>query len=434
MRHLHLDNPFHLIQRWTGTYFRKAELWEVGAYVLIRHHEGEPLCDLLRTQQQYLEQAEHPKDDAEQHTLLAEVPEGRANMSSDPITEEDPDWAMGDDTGTQDARSADAGAEAIADQAFWAKLDDFHAGNQHDNPFEEPWDDDTGSVCEAETEVTNVPPYLPTAGAFIETAGLTEQADSPGPLPRTDAFQNAYVRIVHTNGIHYLALVACQCHGNSQLPLDLIACRLWPTSFHTIRTLFTDQLLRYFRLCNLELKASSYQFYQLLRRLSNPIAPADVPNLYREFRRLGRLWRWMKKLRGAGFGHNGKDPMNVDPGELANYCPACPQPGKNLRDDWKTDNNRYVICYMESCRFSPVSRYVFKRAFVADGNFKADHVEQKNGTDDIWLSEGGGMDPKRDEYNDFLLKATEKLTVCDFKQLPYSVAYHIGTGQTESAM
>ncbi|KAF8166226.1 hypothetical protein BJ912DRAFT_863255 [Pholiota molesta] len=87
--------------------------------------------------------------------------------------------------------------------------------------------------------------------------------------------------------------------------------------------------------------------------------------------------------------------MNVDAGELANYCPACPQPGKNLRDNWKSDNNRYV----------------YQRVFVADGNFKADHVKQKNGDDDIWLSEGGGMDPKRQEYQDFLAQAMEMFTV-----------------------
>jgi hypothetical protein len=48
---------------------------------------------------------------------------------------------------------------------------------------------------------------------------------------------------------------------------------------------------------------------------------------------------------------------------------------------------------------------------VADGNFKADHVRQKNVDGDVWLSEGGGMIPKRDEYQDFLRTAIERLTV-----------------------
>jgi hypothetical protein len=49
--------------------------------------------------------------------------------------------------------------------------------------------------------------------------------------------------------------------------------------------------------------------------------------------------------------------------------------------------------------------------FVADGNFKADHVRLKNARENVYLSEGGGMVPKRDEYLTFLKTAIEKLTV-----------------------
>ncbi len=77
--------------------------------------------------------------------------------------------------------------------------------------------------------------------------------------------------------------------------------------------------------------------------------------------------------------------MLVEPGELAIYCPTCPQPGINIPDNWKDDSNRFV----------------FRRLFVADGNFKADHVRQPKSKGDHWLSEGGGMDPKHDHYMSF---------------------------------
>lgn len=51
---------------------------------------------------------------------------------------------------------------------------------------------------------------------------------------------------------------------------------------------------------------------------------------------------------------------------------------------------------------------------MADGNFKADHVRQKNEVDDVWLSEGSGMIPKREEYFTFLATAIERLTVSTF--------------------
>jgi hypothetical protein len=49
--------------------------------------------------------------------------------------------------------------------------------------------------------------------------------------------------------------------------------------------------------------------------------------------------------------------------------------------------------------------------FVADGNFKADHVRQKKAQESVWLSEGGGMVPNREEYREFLRTAKERLTV-----------------------
>jgi hypothetical protein len=50
---------------------------------------------------------------------------------------------------------------------------------------------------------------------------------------------------------------------------------------------------------------------------------------------------------------------------------------------------------------------------VADGNFKADHIRQKNNLDDIWLSEGGGMMPRREDYENFLSTAIERRTARD---------------------
>lgn len=47
---------------------------------------------------------------------------------------------------------------------------------------------------------------------------------------------------------------------------------------------------------------------------------------------------------------------------------------------------------------------------MADGNFKADHVRQKSDTD-VWLMDGSGMAPNRDEYFTFLASAIEQFTV-----------------------
>ena len=47
MRQYHRENPFHRIEQWNGSYFRHAELWEVGTYLLVQHHAGNPYVRLL---------------------------------------------------------------------------------------------------------------------------------------------------------------------------------------------------------------------------------------------------------------------------------------------------------------------------------------------------------------------------------------------------
>ena len=174
-----------------------------------------------------------------------------------------------------------------------------------------------------------------------------------------------------------------------------MAERLVPASFICYRTLFTHAVLDDFRLANLECKVSAYQYFQKLQQQTAPMAPDSVPNLYSELRRLSHVWRWLKKLKWAGMGHGAGAIEEPQPGQLANFCLACPQPGVNISASWPDDCNRWV----------------YQHFFVADGNFKADHVRQINPSSDIWLSEGGGMMSKHEEYQEFLWTATERLTV-----------------------
>ncbi|KAF8232823.1 hypothetical protein L208DRAFT_1270192 [Tricholoma matsutake] len=69
------------------------------------------------------------------------------------------------------------------------------------------------------------------------------------------------------------------------------------------------QVLDHFWLCNLELKALAYQFYQLIQCITSPMRPTKVVNLYHELWCMSCLWHWMKRLKWVGYGHNQKDPL-----------------------------------------------------------------------------------------------------------------------------
>jgi hypothetical protein len=70
---------------------------------------------------------------------------------------------------------------------------------------------------------------------------------------------------------------------------------------------------------------------------------------------MSQIWRWMKRLKWAGYGFPEQKVTEVKKGELAIFCPACLQPGINIPDDWRDDPARQVhpvVYYLYSCIFS----------------------------------------------------------------------------------
>ena len=172
-------------------------------------------------------------------------------------------------------------------------------------------------------------------------------------VPDEDECGNRSILIVDVAGLIKLPVVWCHCPDADDI-LQLIDLELFPASFKDIQTVFTFNVLKDFRLSNLECKTSGYQYFQKLRRVSNSAFPHQVPNRYVELRRVSRQWRNISYLRWNGFGHlnNSRTTSNManvprdeidgqsseTPGacELALFCPTCPQPGINLPDNWRT--------------------------------------------------------------------------------------------------
>lgn len=369
IREQHQNSPFHRIECWTGFHFRRAALWEVGTYILVPHHVGLGICSPLQIRMDLLEGRQLDHDAEEQAKVSAiqsakgkgKVPSSCSAFASATTTSHSDDVEMGD--GSMENRGGSWQEDQVADADFFAWLNKYHdaeAGHGAEPLLDfEGADDDSGEVAEA--DIQGFDQYLGPSDPMLaegSPASAPESTDGRANLgtadtgngmddynlqpdrPTADALNNSYVRVVHTNGIHHLAMLTCSCHGAENIPLDLVASCLMPASFTRIRTLFTMGLLDYFRLCNLELKASAYQFYQLIRRLTLPLGQSEIVNMYHEFRRMSRLWRWMKKLKWAGFGHNARDPLKPEAGSLGNFCPTCPQPGINLPMNWKDDGNR----------------------------------------------------------------------------------------------
>ncbi len=208
----------------------------------------------------------------------------------------------------------------------------------------------------------------------------------PNMLPQPDRFDtdgNPFVTVVDMSGIHHLPVIFCACDTtDSELDIAYLRMGLFPASFERIKTLFTFDVLKDFRASNLECKASAYQYYQKLRRLTCPAFPTAVLNRYRELHRVSRQYRNMKlwemyrrahdepegpavmvaadrrKTEQAGQvdldgesmvfdegftrGFTQQQAYEVPRGKLASFCPACPQLGVNLCDHWEDDDQQYA--------------------------------------------------------------------------------------------
>jgi hypothetical protein len=74
---------------------------------------------------------------------------------------------------------------------------------------------------------------------------------------------NATFRVIHSNGIHRVAVDQCRCHG---VPFNKQLLRIgwWPATPLDPRTAATFEVLKHFHLLNLQGKVTGYSFYQAL--------------------------------------------------------------------------------------------------------------------------------------------------------------------------
>ena len=61
--------------------------------------------------------------------------------------------------------------------------------------------------------------------------------------------------------------------------------------------------------------------------------------------------------------------------------------------------------------FTYVSSHLYLCSYVADRNFKADHLKQKNDQTDVWLADGAGFMTERARYENHLSAAKESVQV-----------------------
>ncbi|KAH9022866.1 hypothetical protein EDB84DRAFT_1589486 [Lactarius hengduanensis] len=190
---------------------------------------------------------------------------------------------------------------------------------------------------------------------------------------RTAKLGNPLLTVVNQTGVFDMEVLFCVCPNAGPNDEQLLQAGILPSTFRQIETAFTFSVLDDFLADNLECKTTAQQYYSKLQGITNWMFPDRVPNLYKQLLRASRQWRDLKSRMQSGLGHQ-QVRDSTDDGSIAIFCPACPQPGINLPNDWKDryhDNPNQLI-----------------RTFIMDGNFSAEHMRCRSGDADLPLSAG----------------------------------------------
>ncbi|KAF8333824.1 hypothetical protein F5887DRAFT_1079836 [Amanita rubescens] len=217
---------------------------------------------------------------------------------------------------------------------------------------------------------------------------LNHNIDDPCLSPAL-AFNGDFV-ILDSHGIHSVTMQYCNCHQAVSRPVQLLRSRLFPATTLDPKTAATFRLLEAFQLLSFTSKVSAFEYYQSISRQSDNTGTCPPPDRYRAFMRIIREWHHIRLLKRTGRGHDPTGVAGTREGECALLCPACPQPGKNLPDDWQ---------------IAPEKKQWLYALFVGiDANFRLKRLNISNNTRDPSLNHGYAYIVDEGKFNDHLAK------------------------------
>jgi len=169
----------------------------------------------------------------------------------------------------------------------------------------------------------------------LKSLGLKVQLNHGSMFCANPVPCHANMLVLHTNGIHEVAIQYCGCHRQIPHHLQLLRRQFYPASQVVMKTCATFELLRTLHLLALTTKASTYDFYRALEKLTTNTGISIPKSRYRALMRMVLQWRHLKMLKWAGRSTVDDGVRQTQPGDLAIRCPSCPRPGVNLPSDWE---------------------------------------------------------------------------------------------------
>ncbi|EJD37385.1 hypothetical protein AURDEDRAFT_40838, partial [Auricularia subglabra TFB-10046 SS5] len=123
------------------------------------------------------------------------------------------------------------------------------------------------------------------------------------------------------------------------LAMSLWRAGLFPATFKKPQTAISAEALSNFHVLTLSAKTNATAFCTYLRRKTDYWSRDAVKDRSREFFMSFRMYCFLNNLMRNGL--EVPSPGHVlEPGSMAVFCPACPQPEMNLDPKWKERDRR----------------------------------------------------------------------------------------------
>ncbi|KAI0372513.1 hypothetical protein BV20DRAFT_1034578 [Pilatotrama ljubarskyi] len=198
-------------------------------------------------------------------------------------------------------------------------------------------------------------------------------------------------------------MVVIHEHGIADIPIRFFG--LWPATWQQPRTATMLNALRAFHGLELQGQLNIHDYLGYLAWVTDNVAPHLVKDRYREFNNSMQVYRYINTRRNCGVAAG----QELGPGSLAVLCPACPQPGINMRPKWQVRDEE--------------QRYLNVLHFGIDGNFHLGLKDKDTDPDDVALSKEAGYFMNTNNFKTFLKKApkpeSESTTCNQFGAMGY---------------
>ncbi|TRM62975.1 hypothetical protein BD626DRAFT_403580 [Schizophyllum amplum] len=232
------------------------------------------------------------------------------------------------------------------------------------------------------------------ARTTLREMGLRFQlGHAPGSICKIPRPANKNFVVIHTNGIHQLAVDFCGCDSSLAYTQQTLRAAWWPATTVDPQTCATIPCLRQFVLLNALGNVSAYDYYRTLAALTNNDRCVKVMDRRHSFTLVVKQYRHISMLKRGGRCHDDGGVNGTSDGELALACPACPHPDINLPPDWRTAAQGQAFKY-----------WLF---LAEDANFRICNRLVSNDEKDPVLGDGWGYMVKKDRYHEVLKKSID---------------------------